>query len=175
MQTIKISPFEYNQLKIYWVMLTNKLPTFKGPIEAQYFKERAADIIEDINTTEFMKKIITSLINEEIDKQCVTVIGYYNINILSKPLRLTQFNEMLTNYNINVNNDKTLLCKIIDANTLRPMVLLPSKTPLSTNITYETYAGAFGDINDVIELSLTYDYDINEYFFVKAIKSYNEE
>ena len=175
MQTIKISPFEYNQLKIYWVMLTNKLPTFKGPIEAQYFKERAADIIEDLNAIEYTKKVITSLINEEIDKQCITLIGYTNINILNKPLRLTQFNEALTNYLIRTNNDKTLLCKIINANTLRPMMLLPSKIPLPTNITYETYAGAFGDINDVIELSLTYDYNINEYFFIKAIKSYNEE
>ena len=53
MQTIKLSSFEYNQLKIYWVMLTNKLPTYNGPIEAQYLRERAIDIIEDINTTEY--------------------------------------------------------------------------------------------------------------------------
>ena len=124
-----------------------------------------------------IKKIFysESLINEEINKQCIALIGYTNINIIDKPLRLTQFNEALTNYLINVNDDKTLLCKIINDNTLRPMMLLPSKTPLPTNITYETYAGAFGDINELIELSLTYDYNINEYFFINAIKSYNNE
>lgn len=156
-------------------MLTNKLPTYDGPIEAQYLREHARDIIEDLNATEYTKKVITSLINEEIDKQCIALIGYTNINIIDKPLRLTQFNEALTNYLIDVNDDKTILCKIINDNTLRPMMLLPSKTPLPTNITYETYASAFGDINDVIELSLTYDYNINEYFFVYAIKSYNDE
>ena len=175
MQTIKISSFEYNQLKVYWVMLTNKLPTFSGPIEAQYLRERAIDIIEELNATEYIKKVITSLISEEIYKQCIALIGYTNINIINKPLRLTQFNEMLTNYLIDVNNDKTLLCKIIDANTLRPMMLLPSKTPLPTNIVVETYASAFGDINSVVELSLIYEYNINEYFFVKAIKSFNDE
>ena len=175
MQTIKLSSFEYNQLKIYWVMLTNKLPTYNGPIEAQYLRERAIDIIEDINTTEYTKKVITSLITTAIDLQSIPLIGYVYINIIDKPLKVSQFNEMLTNYLIDVNNDKTLLCKIIDANTLRPMILLPSRIPLPTNITYETYASAFGDINDVIELSLIYDYNINEYFFINAIKSYNNE
>ena len=151
-------------------MVINRLPPYNGPIESGYLKEQVRDIIEDIDMPDNIKQRITTLLTTAIDLQSIPLIGYVYINIMNKPLEVSQFNEMLLDYLLNSTNEKTIMCKVIDNDHTRAIALLPSNLPLPDNLMLETHANIFG--NDIVEVSLRYDYIHNEYHYVRPLKEY---
>ena len=151
-------------------MVINRLPPYNGPIEANYLKEQVRDIIEDIDMSDNIKQCIRTLLTTAIDLQSIPLIGYVYINIIDKPLKVSQFNEILLDYLLRSTNEKTIMCKVVDDNHIQTIALLPSNIPFLDNLILETYASIFG--KDVVEVSLRYDYKLNEYFYVQPLKSY---
>ena len=162
---------QYKILKYYLTKLQERIPKYDTPIESKYLYQQLYDIIYDeFDLDEDTAKILTDIIREEIDKLDIELIGFTREKICCKQLTLFQVDEILFDYFIKKHNDKFIVCQVVNANKLKPLLLYPSNINASQlNILFETYATMFGEINERVIVSLCYDYKHNEYFFVKPM------
>ena len=134
-------------------MITS-LPTYKGPIESVYLIDTINDVIDDMDIGDEYKHIIKQMIAIAVSNQDIGLIGYYTgINIIYKPIDLSQFDELLLDYLMRQTHDVQLLCKILDDNTIYITKLLPSETNIDLMINTNKH---FGKPNDIIKLALSY-------------------